>query len=147
MCSVLVCGTAGAGAAVEPDSACCAVRGTHLAVRLVPLPDPFKNEFWLVAEFFTRAPDSTTWFGPNGPQPVSWLTSNVYCKEMADFEIDIADQDGEYLESLQFRAVQPGFYRILTERVGASRLRGFKLRFRQVETVIRESRIVFRDEE
>ncbi len=147
MCSVILCCRVGIGGAVEPDSACCAVRGTHLAVRLVPMPERLENEFWLVADLFTQAPDSTTWFGPKGPNPVSWLSSSVCCKAIADFEISILDQDGEFLESLYFRGVEPGFYRIRVERVDASSLRRIRLQFRQGETVIRESTIVFRNED
>ena len=111
------------------------------------MADRLKNDFLFIADLFTRAPDSTTWFGPNGPHPISWLTSSVYCQETADFDIDIADQDGQYLESLQFRGVEPGFYRLLAERVGASRARRFRLQFRQAENVISERTLEFRDKE
>jgi len=115
------------------------VRGAQFTARLVAYPERLRDRFRSIEDLFVATPDSAAWFGPNRPNPHSWLSESVYCRDVADFRIDVAACDGERLESLRFSGVKPGFYRLVVEPEGEMHLRRFEIRFYQGETLVHEA--------
>jgi len=95
------------------------VEGKHVSIELVTYPEKYQSAFRLGGDsllgLFTANPDSTFWYGPSGPNPYSWLSHSVVVLKHSNFQIQFCSSSGDLLDTLEFRSIEPGPYRI---RVG-----------------------------
>jgi hypothetical protein len=69
-----------------------------------------------VAQFFSPSLDSLFWYGPTGPNPLSWANMNVVCRSKLDFGVRVEDESGQKIGEFRFVGIEPEFYRLRFEK-------------------------------
>jgi hypothetical protein len=117
-------------------------RGDSVTIVLSPMPDKYQGGFW-VQDLFAASADSTFWCGPIKPNIHSWLTLSVICRDTTDFRIEFGKEAGSDFESLEFKDVAPGFYRVDAHPSSHPGSDPRVIRFIYAGGVVHESRVAF----
>lgn len=117
--------------------------GDRVTITLEPMPRKYQDRTGSLLDLFAASADSVFWCGPNRPNPHSWLSPSVICRERTDFGVDFCAESGELVEALEFASVGPGFYRVSLSFGDDDRPRPgvYLLRFRHRDSTVFESKI------
>ena len=86
------------------------VEGRNFSVELKKVHPGIVQKTNSVLELFSNSTDKKFLFGPNGPNPYSWLSPSVVCEETLDFQIECFDYSKAIADTLSYEDVQPGVY-------------------------------------
>jgi hypothetical protein len=119
------------------------VEGEFVIVELIPMPEKYQDKVWQILDVFAASPDSTFWCGPVRPNIHSWLSISVVCCDTTDFQVNYCSEAGDEIESLEFKDVEPSFYRINAENTNSTEPGLHMLQFRQSGVVVHEGKYAF----
>jgi hypothetical protein len=145
MCSSLTLGTVASLAEVQSDSsetrASRPVRvgeGESASIVLTPMPAKYQFQGGAILDLFTASADSVLWFGPNAPNPHSWLGVSIVCRSTCSFDVIYSPVAGASADSIHFEGVEPSAYQVRVDRNGGSGPREFGLQFLYLGEVVGE---------
>jgi hypothetical protein len=130
---------AGAMAPAQAGGASWIVKGESVTIELVRMPKQFQDGPWIL-DLFAASADSSFWCGPIKPNPHSWLTLSVICRDTTDFQIEYATAAGDEIEMLEFRDVAPLFCRVDVRPAGHPAPDRGIIRFIHAGEIVHESR-------